>query len=168
MADLGKQQSAVETGRADLMDISGLPGQLYGPLAIRFPTRIHSAVDLDVRYLFLNTRQPPFTSLKARQAVNYAIDRARIIQLLQLGSPGQATSTCQVLPPGYLGHEPYCPYTIGPQDGAWHAPDLVTAVRLARVRNHAGAGDRMEHHGQTGRRLPRPGAQATGIPGQRA
>jgi ABC-type transport system substrate-binding protein len=131
MADPGKQQSAVETGRADLMDISLLPGQLYRQLAIRYPTRIHSAVDLDVRYLFLNTRQPPFTSLEARQALNYAIDRARIIQLLHLGSPGQAIPTCQVLPAGYLGHEAYCPYTAGPQDGAWHGPDLATAVRLA-------------------------------------
>jgi len=121
----------VEAGRADLMDISRLSGQLYRPLAIRYPTRIHSAVDLDLYYLSLNTRQPPFTSLKARQALNYAIDRARIIQLLHLDSPGQATPTCQVLPTGYLGHEAYCPYTSGPQDGAWHGPDLVTAVRLA-------------------------------------
>ena len=83
-------------------------------------------------YLFLNTRQPPFTSLKARQAVNYAIDRARIIQLLHLDSPGQATPTCQVLPAGYPSYQPYCPYTAGPNDGAWHGPDLATAARLAR------------------------------------
>ena len=133
VADPGQQQSAVETGRADLMDISGDPdNQLYGPLAIRYPTRIHSAVDLDLSYLFLNTRQPPFTSLKARQALNYAIDRGRIIQLLHLGSPGQATPTCQVLPPGYTGHQPYCPYTADPQDGAWHGPDLATAKQLAQ------------------------------------
>ena len=32
-------------------------------------------------YLFLNTRQPPFNNLEARQAINYAIDRGRLIQL---------------------------------------------------------------------------------------
>ena len=38
----------------------------------------------------------------------------------------------------------------------------------ARVRHHARAGDRVEPRGQTGRRLPRAGAPATGIPGHRA
>ena len=80
--------------------------------------------------MFLNTRQPPFTSLKARQAVNYAIDRARIIQLFRLAAD-QGTLTCQVLPAELPGHQPYCPYTIGP-DGIWHGPDLAkAAARLA-------------------------------------
>jgi peptide/nickel transport system substrate-binding protein len=130
MADPGKRQSAVAAGRADLMDIS-FDGQLYRPLAVRYPTRVHSGLKLITTFLFLNTRQPPFTSLKARQALNYAIDRARIIQLLHLDSPGQATPTCQVLPAGYPSYQPYCPYTAGPDDGAWHGPDLATAARLA-------------------------------------
>jgi YVTN family beta-propeller protein len=131
VADPGKQQSAVATGRADLVDISYPNGQLYRPLAIRYPTRVHSAVKLFTTYLFLNTRQPPFNSLKARQALNYAIDRARIMQLLHLGSPSQAAPTCQVLPAGSPSYQRYCPYTAGAQDGAWHGPDLATAVRLA-------------------------------------
>jgi hypothetical protein len=49
-----------------------------------------------------------------------------------LGSPGQATSTCQVLPAGFPGHQRYCPYTAGAKDGAWNGPDLAKAVRLAR------------------------------------
>ena len=48
-------------------------------------------------FLFLNTRQPPFNSLQARQAINYAIDRGRLIRLLHLSSPDQATPTCQSL-----------------------------------------------------------------------
>jgi YVTN family beta-propeller protein len=131
MADPRQQQSAVETGRADLMDIS-FDGQLYRPLAIRYPTRLHPGLKLTTTYLFLNTGQPPFTSLKARQALNYAIDRARIIQLLHLDSPAQATPTCQVLPASYPSYQPYCPYTTGPGDGTWHGPDLATAARLAR------------------------------------
>jgi peptide/nickel transport system substrate-binding protein len=131
MADSGKRQSAVAAGRADLMDIS-FSGQLYRPLAIRYPTRVHPGLKLITTYLFLNTRQPPFTSLKARRALNYAIDRDRMIRLLHLDSPGQATPTCQVLPAGYPSYQPYCPYTAGPNDGAWHGPDLATAKRLAR------------------------------------
>ena len=42
------------------------------------------------------------------------------------------TPTCQVLATDYPGYQRYCPYTAGPQDGTWHAPDLATALRLAR------------------------------------
>jgi YVTN family beta-propeller protein len=129
MTDPRKEQSAVATGRADLVDVSsdGLP---YRSLAIQYPTRVHSGIKLATVYLFLNTRQPPFTSLKARQAISYAIDRSLIIQR-HVGPPGQETPTCQILPAGYPSHQAYCPYTAGPKDGAWHGPDLAKAVRLA-------------------------------------
>src|SRR5207302_396052 len=70
------------------------------------------------------------TSLKARQALNYAIDRTRIIQLLGDGPP-EAAPACQILPAGSPYYQPYCPYTAGRKDGAWHDPDPATAVRLA-------------------------------------
>jgi YVTN family beta-propeller protein len=130
MAGPRQRQSAVAAGRADLMDIS-FDAALYRPLAVRYPTRVHAGLKLITTYLFLNNRQPPFTSLKARQALNYAIDRAWIIQLLHLDSPDQATPTCQVLPASYPSYQPHCPYTAGPDDGAWHSPDLATAKRLA-------------------------------------
>ena len=129
MADSRQQQSAVAAGRADLVDIS-LNGQPSRPLAVRYPTRVHSGLKLVALYLFLNTRQPPFTSLKARQALNYATDRARIIQLLGFGS-AQAAPACQILPAGSPSYQRYCPYTAGAKDSAWHGPDLATAVRLA-------------------------------------
>ena len=130
MTDPRKERSAVAAGRADLVDISddGLP---YRSLAVRYPTRVHSGLKLGTMFLFLNTRQPPFTSLKARQAINYAIDRGQFIQLLHLGSPGEATPTCQILPAGFPSYQRYCPYTAGAKDGAWHGPDLAKAVRLA-------------------------------------
>ena len=118
------------------MDIS-VNGQPYRPLAVRYPTRVHSGLKLATMYLFLNTRQPPFTSLKARQALNYAIDRARIMQLLDFGSPGQAAPTCQILPAGSPGYQRYCPYTAG-----------AAGRRLARPRpGHGGAARaRVRHH----------------------
>ena len=130
MTDPRKEQSAVAAGRADLVDITddGLP---YRSLAIRYPARVHPGLKLGTVFVFLNTRQPPFTSLKARQAINYAIDRGQIIQLLHLGSPGQATPTCQILPADFPSYQRYCPYTAGAKDGAWHGPDLAKAVRLA-------------------------------------
>jgi YVTN family beta-propeller protein len=130
MTDSGEQQSAVAAGTADLVDIT-LNGQPYHPLAVRYPTRVYTGLKIANSYLFLNTRQPPFTSVKARQAVNYAIDRARIIGLLH-GSGSQETVTCQMLPAGLPGYQRYCPYTAGPKDGFWHGPDLSKARRLAK------------------------------------
>ena len=130
MTDRRKEESAVATGRADLVAVTddGLP---YRSLAIRYPARVHPGLKLGTVFVFLNTRQPPFTSLKARQAINYAIDRGQIIQLLHLSSPGQATPTCQILPADFPSYQRYCPYTAGAKDGAWHGPDLAKAVRLA-------------------------------------
>jgi YVTN family beta-propeller protein len=125
-----QQQSAVIAGRADLVDIF-LNGQSYRDLAARYPTRIHAGLKLFTDYLFLNTRQPPFTNIKARQAVNYAIDRARMFQLLH-GGTGQAVVTCQILPADFPGYQAYCPYTAGAGDGAWHSPDIEKARQLVQ------------------------------------
>jgi ABC-type transport system substrate-binding protein len=107
------QESAVVTGQADLADLE--EGDLQS-LAVQYPARVYFGLKLGTGYASLNTRQPPFTSLKARQAVNYAIDRARILQFFNYAS-GQVTVTCQMLPPGFPGHQGYCPYTTGTGDG---------------------------------------------------
>jgi peptide/nickel transport system substrate-binding protein len=127
VAGPAKQESAVIAGRADLTAVYTNIGQ---SLATRYPARVHTTLKLGTDYLFLNTRQPPFNSLKARQAVNYAIDRGRILQLSHL-APGQAAVTCQILPADFPGHQSYCPYTTGIKDGIWHGPDMAKARRLA-------------------------------------
>jgi YVTN family beta-propeller protein len=131
VADPGAQLSAVMAGRADLVDL-GLNSQPSRDLGLRYPTRVHSSPRTGTTYVFLNTRQPPFSDVRARQAVNYAIDRARIVSLFGL-APGEATVTCQVLPTDFPGHQPYCPYTAGGSDGAWHGPDTWTALRLVQA-----------------------------------
>ena len=128
MASLRRQESAVIAGRADLALL--LPGDDQS-LAVRYPARVHFGLGLATGYVSLNTRLPPFTNIKARQAVNYAIDRDRIIRLGD-AAPGQATATCQMLPPDFPGYQPYCPYTAGAGDGAWHGPDMAKARRLVR------------------------------------
>ncbi len=123
----GKQRSAVIAGRADLAVIFSNDQSL----TLRYPARVKIGLQPSTSYLFLNTRQPPFTSLKARQAVNYAIDRARILQFSHL-APGQAAVTCQIVPTEFPGHQNYCPYTTGIKDGIWHGPDMAKARRLAK------------------------------------
>jgi YVTN family beta-propeller protein len=121
-----QSKAAVIAGRADLMDVTG---DELAP-AIQHSARLVFGLRLGVGYLFLNTRQPPFTSLKARQAVNYAIDRAETLRLSHF-APGEATAACQILPADFPGHQGYCPYTTGAQD-RWRGPDLQKARRLAR------------------------------------
>jgi YVTN family beta-propeller protein len=125
--DPAKRESAVIAGRADLTEIDR-NGQ---SLATRYLARMHNALRLWNVYLSLNTRQPPFTNIKARQAVNYAIDRARVLQLSHL-APGQGATTCQILPAGFPAHHSYCPYTTGAKDGSWHGPDMQKARRLVK------------------------------------
>ena len=113
MASQSAQESAVIAGRADLASYSPATISLW-PSGTRPASIPASRWALDI--VSLNTRQPPFTNIKARQAVNYAIDRARILQLYRFAS-GQATATCQMLPPDFPGHQAYCPYTTGAGTG---------------------------------------------------
>jgi peptide/nickel transport system substrate-binding protein len=77
----------------------------------------------------LNTRSAPFTNVWVRRALNYAIDRRRIVGLA--GGPRAAQPSCQILPPSLPGYAPYCPYTLRPGPGGfWRAPDLARARKL--------------------------------------
>ena len=78
-------------------------------------------------YVALNVNIPPFDQIKAREAVNLAIDRNAIVKLF--GGAQLATPTCQVLPPGFPGYTPYCPWTKGGR-APWSAPDLERADEL--------------------------------------
>jgi peptide/nickel transport system substrate-binding protein len=72
-----------------------------------------------------------------RRAVNFAIDRDRVVALE--GGREVTQPSCQVLPTGFPGHEPYCPYTAQSQSGrGWVAPDVSHARRLVAASGRAG------------------------------
>ena len=128
--------NAVERGSADVL-LSPSPARLP-ELATRYAGQLHSGPLGATIGLVLNTRVWPFNVLAARQALNAAIDRNKIIQLI--GGPLAAQPTCQVLPPALPGYRPYCPYTLNPgPGGVWTAPDLARAERLVRASRTRGA-----------------------------
>jgi peptide/nickel transport system substrate-binding protein len=117
----------VEHDKAD-WSADGVPGNLLPDIMRRFPRQWHRLVAAETDWLQLNTNIPPFNDLRVRKALNLAIDRAAIVRMY--GGHLTATPTCQLLPPGLPGYQPYCPYTRRPGDGRWRAPDLARARAL--------------------------------------
>jgi peptide/nickel transport system substrate-binding protein len=118
--------AAIERGRADFL-FDGVPRDRLAEAQTRFAGQLHVTPGSATTALILNTRAAPFTDLRVRRAISYAIDRARLARLLGEGSE----PACQILPIGLPGYRRYCPYTIDPNPaGIWHAPDLPEAQRL--------------------------------------
>lgn len=118
----------VEQNQADFIANSDqIPADRLNELSTKYPKLVHIETQTATYYFALNTRIPPFNNLKARQAVNYATDRNALVKIY--GGPKLNTPTCQVLPPGFPGYQPYCPYTLHPGT-KWTAPDLAKAKAL--------------------------------------
>ena len=132
----GPAVTAVEENRADVL-LSPPAASIY-QLETHFASQLHSGPLGATIGLVLNTRVWPFDVRAARQALNYAMDRAALIQLI--GGPLMAQPTCQILPPAMPGYRPYCPYTSSPSlSGGWIAPDLARAEQLVKVSGTRGA-----------------------------
>jgi peptide/nickel transport system substrate-binding protein len=116
-----------------------MPEQLQD-LLVRFPAQIHTSPDALTFFAVLDTRVPPFDDVAVRRAMNFALDRDRIVQIF--GGHAAARPTCQQLPPNFPGYEPYCPYTLDPGpggEGSWSGPDMQKALRLVRHSGTAGS-----------------------------
>ena len=125
--------ATVENGEADLAPL-GRPARpsdgLLARLVVQYPDRWHFGSARTI-FVVMNDDMPPFDNIDVRRAVNFAFDRT---------SPRpQAVATCQLLPPGWPGYEPYCPYTISPDEGGrWRSPDLERARELIAASGTAG------------------------------
>jgi ABC-type transport system substrate-binding protein/DNA-binding SARP family transcriptional activator len=122
-----KAVSTIEHGTTDVLP--SVPSNSVGELATRYANQLHSDPFAGTYAFVMNTRVPPFDHLDVRRALNYAIDRGRIVAFN--GGSLTAQPTCQILPPTVPGYQPYCPYTVDPNSsGSWTAPDVAKADQL--------------------------------------
>jgi peptide/nickel transport system substrate-binding protein len=125
----------VLSGHADLAFLSegssatAPTAHTISTLAVNHAPQLHANTVSATTYLVLNTRAAPFNNAHARRALNYAIDRRHAANLR--GGSVAAAPTCQLIPPGFPGYQPDCPYTRHPSaGGVWTAPDQRKARRL--------------------------------------
>jgi YVTN family beta-propeller protein len=128
--------TAIEWGRADWL-FNAITAPEYKRLSLQDPAQLHSNPVPNVNFAAVNTNIAPFNDVRVRQAFNYAINRAKIVQLY--GGHSLATATCQPAAPGLPGYRRYCPYTLRPKaNGVWTAPNLARARALVRQSGTAG------------------------------
>ena len=126
--------TAVQNGEADWM-FDQPPTDRLGEIGTTYKDQVFITPLTAWWYAPMNTNLAPFDNVLARQAVNYAIDRNALVNLF--GGPVLASPVCQVLPPGFPGNVPYCPYTKDP-GATWSAPDLEKAKALVQESGTAG------------------------------
>jgi ABC-type transport system substrate-binding protein/DNA-binding SARP family transcriptional activator len=135
--DPASQVRQVDAGTADV-GLDSPPPDAVPELLREDPLQTHiygSPTDIAMA---LNTRRPPFDSLEARRAINLAVDRAAAVKFA--GGDELARPSCQILPTGFPGYAPYCPYTAGASDaGVWRGPNVQRARELIAASGTAGA-----------------------------
>jgi YVTN family beta-propeller protein len=135
-----EQIEAVAAGEADFaFDPEDAPDTLE-ELFVRSPAQVYTSPAPLTLFAVLDTRVPPFDDVAVRRAMNFALDRDRIVQIF--GGEAAAQATCQQLPPNFPGYKPYCPYTSNPGpggEGSWSGPDMKEALRLVRHSDTAGS-----------------------------
>ena len=138
--DPSEQISMIERGESDWMPLRSdnqITAEQFADLRARYAGQLQFGSNSVVAGV-VDVTKPPFDKLQARQALNMAIDRQATADLF--GGPVAVSITCQVLPPGWFGYEPYCPYTTHPDPGGrWQAPDLSAARELVAASGTAGA-----------------------------
>jgi peptide/nickel transport system substrate-binding protein len=121
---LARAFDRLSAGKLDWMAEAPRPEDLAA-LQAAHPNQVVLSPTAITAFVGFDLRRPPFDDERVRQALNYAIDRDRVVDLL--GGPTSQRPTCQILPPNFQGYEPFCPYTLEPDSGVWSAPDLDRA-----------------------------------------
>jgi len=127
--------TAVENGQADWV-FDPLPADRLGEISTKYASQLKVHQLTADWYVPMNTNIAPFNNLKARQAVNYAINKNNIVKLY--GGSRLANTTCTILPKGFPGHTNFCGYTKG-GGSKYNGPDIAKAKALVAASGTKGA-----------------------------
>jgi peptide/nickel transport system substrate-binding protein len=126
--DTATRLAMVENNEADYLHRGRASPELFQGSETRYGAQWHVASNATWA-AWMNTIKKPFDDVRVRKAVNLAMDRLHMADVY--GGPPLVPVTCQILPPGFPGYAPYCPYTLKPDAGGhWRDPDLTEALRL--------------------------------------
>jgi len=121
--------TAVENGQGDFV-FDPLPSDRLQQLSTKYASQLHVNPLTAVWYLPMNTNLAPFNNYKAREAVNYAINKTAAIALF--GGNKLAQPVCTILPPNFPGHVDFCTYQKG-MGTTYAGPDLAKAKALVKA-----------------------------------
>nr|WP_272478105.1 ABC transporter substrate-binding protein [Baekduia alba] len=135
--DEAVQLRAFARGELDMTGVFDLEAKPLAGLRAHYGTRLRSGAFAKTVYAWMNLRAPPFDDVRVRRALNLAVDRRAIVDTV--GGPVTGSPTCQLLPAGFAGYRPTCPFTAAPSPAAaWVAPDLTKAQALVAASGRRG------------------------------
>jgi peptide/nickel transport system substrate-binding protein len=126
--------TAVENNQADWI-FDPIPAGRLSEISTKYASQVHVHTLTADWYAPLNVNIAPFNNLKARQAINYAINKNSTVSLYggkELGVP-----TCTILPPSFPGYNSYCAYD-STKSATYTGPDLAKAKALVTASGTAG------------------------------
>ncbi|WP_327086564.1 ABC transporter substrate-binding protein [Nonomuraea sp. NBC_01738] len=99
--------TAIQNGQAD-WSFDPLPADRLTEIGSKYASQAHVNPLSAFWYMPLNTRIAPFDKPEARQALQWAIDRAAVVKMY--GGANLAAPACTLLPAGIPGHADFCDY----------------------------------------------------------
>jgi len=126
--------TAVENGQANWV-FDPPPADRLAEIGSKYADQAHINALTAFWYAPMNVNIAPFNNVKARQAVNWAVDRNAIVKLY--GGSTLAQPVCTFLPPEFPGHVDDCQYS-NPAGTTWQGPDLEKAKSLVTESGTAG------------------------------
>jgi peptide/nickel transport system substrate-binding protein len=121
--------TAVENGQADWI-FDPIPADRLQVISTKYASQVHVHTLTADWYAPMNVNIAPFNNLKARQAVNYALNKFSLVALY--GGKELATPTCTILPPAFPGYLKYCAYNSN-SSSTYAGPDIKKAKALVKA-----------------------------------
>ena len=155
--DVHRQIRKVQRGDSDAALVVGAFGGPISQARVRAieaesAGQLSTDATAELDFMYLNVTTPPFDDERVRQAINYATDRRRMVELA--GGADLAQPACDIVPVSFPGYEPACRYTRNPGPaGAWTGP---TWRRRAASSRRPGRRGRRSRSGATSRRPASP------------